>query len=177
MSISDEQRRDDKRRILSLIREQLGDRFVWQYGVEPTDPGFTDTLQTTWRELLDDGLLDDKLSTMGRPVFRLTASGWLRAVTISEEIDSPDTRDRCRRLAQALKAAVKGRGSHYDEFVSIEAIAASAELTAGWVFNAIKSRLLGVVFPNDRWDAQIDGKSHRHVRVSPTFGLNHLFEE
>ena len=49
-----------------------------------------------------------------------------------------------------------------------------ADLPGGWVFNAIKSRLFGVVFPKDRWDATID---KRTIRVSPTCGLNHLFEE
>lgn len=65
----------------------------------------------------------------------------------------------------------------YDEFADVEAIAATAGLPAGWVFNAVKSRLLGVVFPDDRWDAEIDSKDRSTVRVSPTFGLNHLFDE
>lgn len=174
MSVSDVQRREDKRRTLCLIREQLGDRFVWQHGVEPSDPGFTDVLQTTWRELLDDGLVDDKLCSMSRSVFRLTSYGWLRAVMLSGEIDSIETRERSANLARALKAIVKGRPSHYDGFVSVERLATNAELPAGWVFNAIKSGLLSVVFPNDRWDVHIDPKGRNTVRVSPTLGLNHL---
>jgi hypothetical protein len=177
MSVSDDQRREEKRRTLCSIYEQLGDRYVSEYGVEPTDPEFIHVLQTTWRELLDDNLIDDKRSSMGRPVFRLTPYGWLRALTLSNDIDSAKTRERCTRLARALKAVVKGRSSHYDGFVSIDTLASTAGLPAGWVFNAIKARLLGVVFPNDRWDAQIDQKSHKHVRVSPTFGLNHLSDD
>jgi hypothetical protein len=177
MSVSDVERRQDKHRTLCLIREQLGDRYVWQYGVEPTDPGFTDVLPTTWRELLDDGLIDDKLSSMNRSVFRLTTYGWLRALTLSNEVDSPESRERCTRLARALKAVVKGRSSHYDAFISIAALASNAELPEGWVGNAIKAGLLGVVFPKDRWDAQIDQKTRNLVRVSPTLGLNYLVGE
>ena len=131
-------------------------------------------LPTTWRELLDDGLIDDKFSTMGSPAFRLTAAGWLRAMLLSGTADTPECRDRCTRLAQALKSVVRGRNSHYDGLTTEHEIAAAAGLPAGWVFNAVKSRLLGVVFPKDRWDATID---KRTIRVSPTFGLNHLFEE
>lgn len=150
---------------------------MWQLSVEPSDDEVRDVLQTTWRELLDDGLVHDKLSAMNRPRFSLTETGWLRGLILSNAIDSVETRDRCMRLARALKAVVKGRTSHYDEFADVEAIAATAGLPAGWVFNAVKSRLLGVVFPDDRWDAEIDSKDRPTVRVSPTFGLNHLFDE
>jgi hypothetical protein len=177
MSKSDAERRENKRAALCLMAEQLGDRPIWDYRASEADPLFRYVFPTTWRELLDDGLIDDKRSTMGGAVFRLTAHGWIRALTISGAVDLPDTRARCTRLAQALKAVVKGRKSHYDEFTSIDAIATSADLPAGWVFNAVKSRLLGIVFPDDRWDAQLDQKHSNHIRVSPTFGLNHLFDE
>jgi hypothetical protein len=156
--------------------ERLGDHPVWAHEAEPSEEGFTETLQTTWRELLDDGLIDDEASVLRHPRFRLTTYGWIRALTLSGAIDLPEMRERCTRLARSLKAIVKGRESHYDEFVSIDEIASDSGLPAGWVFNAIKGRLLGVVFPDDRWDAQIDPKSSRYVRVSPTFGLNHLFD-
>jgi hypothetical protein len=177
MSISNNERREDKRRTLCLMLERLGDLPIYAYGVEPSDSGFTDVFQTTWRELLDDGLIDDKRSTMQHPVFRLTNHGWVRALTLSGAVDSVELRERCTKLARALKAVVKGRKSHYDEFVGVEDVATDAGLPDGWVYNAIKSRLLGVVFPDDRWDAEIDPKSARDIRVSPTFGLNHLFED
>jgi hypothetical protein len=174
MSIPDDQRRQDKHRTLCRMLEALDDRAVFQLGIEPTDPGFGDVLQTTWRELLDDGLIDDGRSSFDGPVFRLTSAGWVRAMTISGAVDTPDLRDRCTRLARTLKAIVKGRTSHYDEFVSVDDAATRAGLPAGFVFNAVKARLLGVVFPNDRWDAEIDPESHSMIRVSPTFGLNVL---
>jgi len=152
----------------------VGDEYFIQVVVKPSTKEFEDVLATTWRELLDDALIDDKRSSFGSPAFRLTAAGWLRAMLLSGTADTPDCRDRCTRLARALKSVVKGRNSHYDGLTTEDAIAAEADLPVGWVFNAIESRLLGVVFPKDRWDATLD---KRTIRVSPTFGLNHLFEE
>jgi hypothetical protein len=177
MSKSDDERRENKRAALCLMAEQLGDRHLSDYSVSQADSSFANVFPTTWRELLDDGLIDDKMSTFGGAAFRLTAHGWIRALMLSGEIDALELRTRSTRLAQALKAVVKGRNSHYDQFTSIDEIATSAGLPHGWVFNAIKSRLLGAVFPDDRWDAQLDQKSANHVRVSPTFGLNYLFDE
>lgn len=37
----------------------VGDRYVIEVAVEPTDAGFENALPTTWRELLDDGLTTD----------------------------------------------------------------------------------------------------------------------
>jgi hypothetical protein len=155
MSKSDDERREDKRRTLMLMLSELGDQHIWQGRAVPSQPPFSDVLQTTWRELMDDGLIEDKLSTMGQSVFRLTPHGWIRAVTISGQVDASAMRESCTKLVRALKAVVKGRGSHYDEFTSVDAIASSAGLSMGFVFNAVKSRLLGVVFPDDRWDAAL----------------------
>jgi hypothetical protein len=152
----------------------VGDGYLFAEAVEPESDGFRQVLQTTWRELLDDGLIDDTFSAIGHPRFRLTPAGWLRAMLLSDTVDTLECRDRCTRLARALKEVVKGRDSHFDEFTSDREIAAVTGLPIGWVFNAVDSRLLGVVFPKDRWDASIDGRT---IRVSPTFGLNHLFDE
>jgi len=174
MSVSDADRRQDKQRTLCRMLALVGDRYLIEVAVNPADKGFEDVLKTTWRELLDDGLVDDEFSSFGNPAFRLTAAGWLRAMLVSGTADTAECRERCTRLARALKSIVKGRGSHYDELTTEHEVGAAADLPVGWVFNAIKSRLLGVVFPQDRWDATID---KRTIRVSPTFGLNHLFEE
>src|SRR5262245_54175544 len=143
MSLSDNDRRQDKRRTLCLVLERLEEHPVWAYSVEPADEGFKETFQTTWRELMDEGLIEDKGSTLQHPVFRLTPYGWIRALTWSGVIDALDFRQRCSQLACALKAIVKGRKSHYDEFVSIDEVASSAGLPPGWVFNATDGRLLG----------------------------------
>jgi hypothetical protein len=174
MSISDAERRQNKQLALCRMLTMVGDRYLVEVAVDPADKEFETVLSTTWRELLDDGLVDDEFSSFGSPAFRLTAAGWLRAMLVSGTADTAECRERCTRLARALKSIVKGRGSHYDELTTEHEVAAAADLPVGWVFNAIKSRLLGVVFPQDRWDATID---KRTIRVSPTFGLNHLFEE
>jgi len=174
MSLSDATRREDKKRTLINMLREVADHQVWQAYFSAEHAEVAETLQTTWRELLDERLVTDKPSVMGQARYSLTHAGWLRAVIISGDVDTSAIRDRCSRLAKALKRAVKGRKSHYDEFVSVDAVASDQDLPAGWIVNAIQSRLLGVVFPDDKWDAQMDGNT---IRVSPTFGLNHLFDQ
>jgi hypothetical protein len=175
MSVSNAERREDKRRTLIVMFRAVGNLQAWQVHFAAGEPEVADTLQTTWRELLDERLITDKPSVMQQARYSLTYAGWLRALIVSGDVDTPETRDRCSRLAKALKRVVKGRKSHYDEFADVSAIAADAGLPEGWVINAIHSKLLGVVFPDDKWDAQMDGG--RTIRVSPTFGLNHLFDQ
>ena len=175
MSISDAARREDKKRTLLTMFREVGDGRAWEVHFDAGEPVVVETLQTTWRELLDERLIDDKPSSMNHPQYRLTYYGWLRALIVSGDVDAPEVRERCVRLAKALKRVVKGRESHYDEFASVDAIATDAGLPEGWVVNAIESKLLGVVFRDDKWDAQTEGRNM--IRVSPTFGLNHLFDE
>jgi hypothetical protein len=158
-----------------MVRE-VGDRRLTHVYFTVNDPEVKDTFQTTWRELMDDGLVDDQHSVMGQARYRLTPAGWLRGLLLAGDVDTAALRDRCARLAQALKRVVKGRKSHYDEFADVDAIAADSGWQGDWVVNAITSRLLGVVFPDDKWDAQMDARSAHTIRVSPTFGLNHLFD-
>lgn len=66
---------------------------------------------------------------------------------------------------------VKGRDSHYDTFAHVQELASASGVPKGWICNAIRGRLLQRVFPKDRWDAEYDKQM---VRISPTFGLNHL---
>jgi hypothetical protein len=174
MSVSDESRREDKRRTLITMFREVADRRVWQVYFHAERAEVAETLPTTWRELLDERLVTDKPSVMGQARYSLTHAGWLRALIISGDVDSLDLRDRCVRLAKALKSAVKGRTSHYDQFVGVNAVESDAGLPEGWIVNAIHSKLLGVVFPDDKWDAQMEGGNM--IRVSPTFGLNHLFD-
>jgi hypothetical protein len=71
MSVSDADRRQDKQRTLCRMLALVGDDYLIQTVVKPAAKEFEDVLPTTWRELLDDGLIDDKFSSMGSPAFRL----------------------------------------------------------------------------------------------------------
>jgi len=173
MSMPDDLRRDQKRLVLLQMLDCVGDLDVVECAVEPTDAGFVDVLATTWRELLDDGLIDDKMSTMGHSAFRLTPAGWIRALAYGDRFDDPKLRDRCIRLARSLKAVVKGRPSHFDELADLSSISAETRIPDGWICNALRGRLLSVVFPKDKWDARLELNT---IWVSPAFGLNHLFD-
>src|SRR5688500_14914769 len=93
MTVSDTDRRDDKRQTLCLMLALAGDGYLTQAVVKPTAKEFDNVLPTTWRELLDDGLIDDKFSSMQSPAFRLTSAGWLRAMLVSGTADTPECRD------------------------------------------------------------------------------------
>jgi hypothetical protein len=174
MSVANDHRRQEKLNTLQDMVTDLGDQYLMQQSVTPADVGFTHVLQTTWRELLDDGLIDDKGTVMNEVRFRLTARGWLRGLVVSGAVDARDFRERCTTLVRTLKALVKGRQSHHDVFADLDEVAAKAGLPVGWVSNALDARLLGVVFPGNRWDAYVDTRHRSTVRISPTFGLNHL---
>lgn len=170
MTVSSQRRVDEKTAVLQRMLVELGDRDAATLSFGEEDPWFGEVLQTTWRELLDDNLVDDKWSTMGRTRFRLTVHGWLRAISASSMIEETEFRNRCSQLAAALKGVVKGRNSHRDQFASPTEVANQIGVPEGWVMNAIQGRLLGVVFPKSRWDATY---SKGLIRVSPTFGLSH----
>ncbi|MCG3776280.1 MAG: hypothetical protein JW395_3133 [Nitrospira sp.] len=171
VSISDDERRGQKRAVLLRMLRDLGDHDVRDMYVSVGELDYADILPTTWRELLDDGLIDDGASTMGAARFQLTTHGWIRALILSKMVDEPAFRDRCARLVGVMKAVVKGRGSHHDAFAHVQELASAGDVPEGWTCNAIRGRLLQRVFPKDRWDAEYDKQM---VRISPTFGLNHL---
>lgn len=174
MSLSDEERRDQKRTVLLRMLDDLGEHDLRHMHVAAGEPDYAEIVPTTWRELLDDRLVDDEMSVMGAARFRLSTHGWIRALMVSKKVDEPAFRDRCARLARAMKAVVKGRDSHYDGFAHVRELAVASGLPEGWICNAIRGRLLQRVFPKDRWDAQYDKQM---IRISPTFGLNHLETE
>lgn len=174
MTVSVKRRIDDKTAVLQRMLAELGDRAAGHVHFGQEDEWFNAVLPTTWRELLDDHLIDDHFSSMGASRFRLTAHGWLRGVASSALVDEPDFRERCARLAAALKAVVKGRPSHHDSYADPTTVATEIGVEEGWVMNAVQSKLLSVVFPNSRWDATY---KEGLIRVSPTFGLSHGKEE
>lgn len=171
MTVSDQHRHDEKAAVLERLLQLVGDQDVRECVVNPAKDGLGTVLPTTWRELLDEGLIDDKFSGIGFVRFRLTSAGWLWALTVTRQIDGQAFKERCTRLVMALKAVVKGRRSHRGELVRLTAIAASSGLSVGWIANAIRSAALSAVFPHDSWDVQFERDS---LRVSPTFGLSVL---
>lgn len=176
VSMSGSERSANKKMALTTLVELLGDRRLSSVAFPPEHPRLKDVVPTTWRELLDDGLIDDSWRTHDGTAYRLTPAGWLRGLAVSGAVQSASTRSRCQKLATALKRVVKGRSSPYDKRTSLDGTAAEIGEPEGWIYNAVKSRLLGAVFPNDRWDAHLDHKVSNLVHVAPTFGLDHLDE-
>lgn len=171
MTVSDQHRHDEEAAVLERLLHLVGDQEVRECVVNPAKDSLGTVLPTTWRELLDEGLIDEKFSGIGFVRFRLTSAGWLWALTLTGQIEASAFRERCKRLVMALKAVAKGRQSHRGELVRLTSIAASTNLSVGWIANAIRSGALSSVFPRDSWDVQFE---RDNLRVSPTFGLNVL---
>lgn len=173
MSLSDARRIEAKAAVLAALAELLGDRAIFETHFKIAHEAFKDIPVTTWRELLDEGLVESK-NTLGEQRVSLTPYGWLRGIELSGRIENAETRDRCVRLIRGLKKVVKGRSSTMDRLARLDGLATEIGVPWGWVYNALKADLLSVVFPHDSWDARLDLRSPAYIRVSPTFGLNHI---
>ena len=72
MPINYERRQSDLTQALRLMVEAQGDEPLNGMTFSPSDTRFQALIPTTWRELLDDGLIEDRGEKPG-PSFRLTA--------------------------------------------------------------------------------------------------------
>lgn len=173
MSVSDRKRIESRRLTLTIMLNAVADRRFSELQFDTEHPAFKEILVTTWRELLDEGLVESMRLSAGLKV-RLTAMGWLRAMELSGQLHSEATVERCTKIVQVLKMVVKGRTTPHDQFTGLDVVAHETGIADGWIYNVLKSYMLLMVFPNVRWDAEIDRRSSNFVRVSPTFGLNEI---
>jgi DNA-binding PadR family transcriptional regulator len=66
---------------------QVGDDAVrhWEF---KADEDFPETVASTWRELVDEGLIDVARQAFGGFItYRMTARGWLEALKLKPDID------------------------------------------------------------------------------------------
>lgn len=129
---------------------------------------FKSFVPTTWRELEDQGLIEDRGERPG-PSFRLTAHGWLTGLEWSGALKEDGIRDRAIAIRQALKAQVKGREQHYGSGIDVRALAEEVNVPVGWMWNAMQSNLLQKLFPNDLMNATMD---RLMIRIPSTFDMS-----
>jgi hypothetical protein len=149
--------------------EQQGDE--QRISVPPADPDFESLAPTTWRELVDEGLIEDRGEKPG-PTFRLTPDGWIAGLELSGALIRQDIRERAITIRRALKARVKGRQEHYGAHVDVRELAFEVGLPVGWVWNAIRSNLLQAMFPDDLMNAALDGRRELLIEIPPTFDMD-----
>jgi hypothetical protein len=171
MPIDPKRRASDLTKALTLMIERQGDEPLNGITFSPGQSGFELLIPTTWRELLDAGLIEDRGEKPG-PTFRLTPYGWLTGMQVSGAIQQQVVRDRAITIRRALKARVKGRHAHHDEYVDVQEFADELGLPRGWVWNAMRANLLQSLFPDDLMNATLDARDNLLIQIPPTFDMD-----
>ncbi len=155
--------------VLRIMVTAVGDEPIIPCHFHPSDPRFSDLLQTTFHELVRQSYIE----TTGErpPVYRLTPEGWLEGLRQLGELEGQRIHERATAIVNALKARIKGR--HSEEHLDVEALANEIGIPVGWVWNALESNLLERLFPERGFDGVLDG---RLIRIPRTFGMPPLDE-
>jgi hypothetical protein len=169
MSLSKDERLKQMRQLLVRLVEEAGDRYFMEVLVEPHEDRFAGFATTTWTQLADRGFLKEEAGA-----YELTERGWLKGMEVSGALSLPETRDRAVALVRALKARVAARQNHYDEIVDDREVAPETGLPPGWIYNALRSNLLNVLFPHSDLTIRVDG--HDGFLIPPSFGLKWIDE-
>lgn len=170
MPIDEKRRSDDLARALTLMVEAQGDAPLNEMAFDPSQARFQELIPTTWSELCDKGLIEERGEKPG-PSFRLTARGWLAGLGRSGALDCREIRDRAIAMRRRLKARVKGRGEPDGATVDVRVFAEEVGVPVGWVWNALRANLLQAVFPDDLMNASLDPTHQLAVRIPPTFDM------
>jgi hypothetical protein len=171
MPIDPKRRVSDLTQALTLMLDAQGDNPLNGIRFSPSESRFAGLAPTTWRELVDADLIEDRGEKPG-PTFRLTPHGWLTALQLSGGLDRQDIRDRAITMRRALKAKVKGRREHYGSHVDVRDFASEIGLPIGWVWNAMRANLLQALFPDDLMNATLDARRSLRIEIPPTFDMD-----
>ena len=139
MTLSNQARTENMAVALKLLLEHLGDRAIYMGEVLGDDPAFTSIYRTTWEELADQGLV------IARPGlnwcrYELTGDGWLEALKLTGQLDSPEFQERFGRLNATLKSFIE-RNTSQEGFEQVHVVAAKAAVTEAWLYNILESHI------------------------------------
>jgi hypothetical protein len=165
MSHSPEKRRENKEEALRSMVIEAQDQMILTTTFWPSDDRFKDIYDTTWLELEHDYLIES--TSPKEPIlYRLTGSGWIAGLRLTEIWTSTAFREKAGKLSEMLKRKIKGR--HEDVIVELQDVIQGSTLPSGFVYNAIESHLLQELYNihDAQWD---DYKSH--LVIPRTFGL------
>jgi hypothetical protein len=165
MTVSTERRKDHVRATLVRMVDAVADSHRLDHGFRPDDPRFDSVLPTTWRDMLDAELIENR----SRHDFVLTPFGWITGLRLRGWLAGDECRARARKIVQALKRRVKGRHGIHDELVDVRTLAGEIGLPLGWLANAMEARLIERVFPKDRVKVRYEKLL---IRIPPTFGTD-----
>jgi len=139
VSLSQQARHDDIRRVLELMLAQIGGQAIDRVLFNRDEPPFDEIYPTTWKELAEEYLIKS-LDGVGLQLFRLTGHGWYTALEQSNCLSDPTLIEKMSTLSAALKDSVKGRDT--EALLYVGTLASQCGLSEDWIFNAIESDLL-----------------------------------
>ena len=139
MTISKQKREENMKEALRLLLERLGDRAIYKGEVLDDDPAFTGVYLTTWIDLADGNLVSARPG-FGWCRYQLTGDGWLEALKITGQLDTPEFQERFGRLNATLKSFIDRK--HGEEgFEQVHVVAAKADISEDWLYNILESRI------------------------------------
>lgn len=144
MTLSSERRIGDQKTALKVMSAGVGDEALFQKYWDVTDPRFADLAPTTWAELTEKGLVEQRRVQNYR-AYHLTEAGWLTGLNLNGTLADAAFREKAVALVVFLKSQVKGRSAASDAIVHISHL--PPDLPFGFVLNALKSGLLQEMFP------------------------------
>lgn len=171
MTLSSKDRLDAMQRALIAMLHELGDQMFIGVRLEIQSSPFVGLPQTTWLELESEGYVQPA-HAFGSPAFKFTGKGWIAALRAAKAFDTQGQRERAVKLKSALKDAVKGRPLQ-GALTDLWSLQGHTGLPLNWIGNAIDSRLLQHLWPEEHLDLDLE-KGLRAIRVPARFGSERL---
>jgi hypothetical protein len=175
VTISITERQNNHQFALLKMMARLGDQWVRAIKFDVLDPEFGNIFRTTWKELERKGRITESASAYGGlACYRLTGSGWIEGLRLTEKLDSHELREQMIGLRAKLKDQIKGRVN--DAAVPLQQFAEETGIVECWIWNVVDSHLLSLFFPDDM--VEIDWWDFDHqtrlIRVPIDFGMKRL---
>jgi len=175
MTLSDDERKRAVREALTLMLTALGSDHAFDEvfhdvsrSLVPQAP-FDRIPPTTWDDLEARWYVRPR-HTFGQQSYQLTAEGWIAALKVAKQFDTPEQRDRIVGLRRALVDLNKGRPP-YGTLTDVTTLVSRSGLPRAWVESAIQSQLLTRWFPDDHVELELD---RGMIRIPSRFGADEL---
>jgi len=130
MTVPEKKQLENVNLALRALMAELNSGAISATFFDPKSSSFKEVLQTTWKELIDQGWLEG-LELYGRVHFRLTGSGWVEGLYRTDAATDPRLTGNLAVLAAVLKGYVKGRDS--DAIVEFSTLLRDSSLPSGFL--------------------------------------------
>ncbi len=170
MSLSEKDRTDDAKRVLTLMMNEIGNNQFNEPIVDADKRAYKSAHDTTWTELLNRLYIDD----LGWRQYRLTKYGWLKGVELLGLTKDSQFAGKMSKLSATLRGYVTSRPDH-DVMVDIFKVEQDSGLDHGFVYNALASQLLDQEYGREGSAYFDPADQNEHIIIIPNnYGLRFL---